>query len=137
MLRAARFGSTRAIILIIALSLLGLFRATAVDAAPDAVTWPTINLEIVASGFINPIDVVSANDGTGRLFVVERGGLIYVIENGVRVEDPFLDISDRVATCDECGLLGLAFPPGYAEKGYFFVNYTSVEDFDIAPRHRR
>ncbi len=122
-----------ATVLIAIFLMLGLYGATVTYAAPSAVTWPTIHLEPVASGFINPIDVVSANDGTGRLFVVERGGLVYIIENGERLETPFLDISDRVATCDECGLLGLAFPPGYAEKGYFFVNYTSLEANDVVP----
>jgi glucose/arabinose dehydrogenase len=104
-------------------------------AAPSTVThtvtWPDLRLEAVAGGLQNPIDLVSANDGTGRLFVIERGGQIYVIENGERLKTPFLDITKLVpdiSTCGECGLLGLAFPPDFAEKGYFFVDYTSATD---------
>ncbi len=108
--------------------ILNFFGTTNIYAATNAVTWPPIGLKPVASGFSNPIDVVSPNDGTDRLFVLERGGLIYIIENGIRLEEPFLNISDRVSTCSECGLLGLAFPPNFAANGYFFINYTSKTD---------
>lgn len=97
-------------------------------AAPTDVTWPIVRIQTLASGFDNPVNLLSAKDGTGRLFVVERGGKIYIVENGERVETPFLDIADRVTnpdSCGECGLLGLAFPTNFAEDGYFFVNYTS------------
>jgi glucose/arabinose dehydrogenase len=98
-------------------------------AAPAAVTWPAIRLELVADGFSNPIDVVSPNDGTNRLFVVERGGNIRIIQNGMPLDDKFLDIEDKVRTdCSECGLLGLAFPPDFAQNNYFFINYTSDEN---------
>ncbi|BCR05699.1 hypothetical protein DESUT3_27680 [Desulfuromonas versatilis] len=40
----------------------------------------------------------------------------------------FLDIADRVLAGGERGLLGLAFPPGFAQKGYFYVNYTRAGD---------
>ena len=130
---ARRMGwGSLATLLLAAFFMLDLFGATHVNAAPNAVTWPPIDLKPIADGFIGPIDVVGANDGTDRLFVLEKGGLVYIIENGVRLEDPFLDISDRVATCHECGLLGLAFPPTYAQDGYFFVNYTSKTDL-VAP----
>jgi glucose/arabinose dehydrogenase len=96
-----------------------------------ATRWPQIQLKLVANDFQDPIDVVSPKDGTDRLFVIERGGVIYIIENGEQLATPFLDLSDRVsniADCSECGLLGLAFPPDFAEKGYFFVDYTSATD---------
>jgi glucose/arabinose dehydrogenase len=95
---------------------------------PEAVSWPLLRFQSIANGFSSPIDVVSANDGTNRLFVLEQEGLIYIIENGVRLPTPFLDISDRLTICNECGLLGLAFPPNFAEEGYFFVDYTSKAD---------
>ena len=51
-----------------------------------------------------------------------------VIENGVLLEEPFLDVSSVMVDVnegfDERGLLGLAFHPNYNENGYFFVNYT-------------
>lgn len=100
-------------------------------AGTDAVTWPPINITKIAEDFDNPVNLTSANDGSGRIFVVESGGVIHIIENGVRLADPFLDISSRVSGCRECGLLGLAFPPDFAEQGYFLVNYTSSTD--VAP----
>lgn len=105
--------------------------ASTTYAAPTDVTWPIIRIQTLADGFDRPVNLVSAKDGTGRLFVVERGGSIYVIENGERLETPFLNIANRVTdpgACGECGLLGLAFPANFAEDGYFFVNYTSNEN---------
>jgi glucose/arabinose dehydrogenase len=75
--------------------------------------------------FALPVELVHANDGTNRLFVVQQRGIIYVFENtpGVSTRTVFLDISDRVSQSgSETGLLGLAFHP---DSGYFYVNYTS------------
>ena len=106
----------------------GFFAATTLDAAPNAANWPVIRLKLVGSDFSSPVGLVSPRDGSNRLFVVERSGLIHIIENGVRLPTPFLDITGQVSLCGECGLLGLAFPPDFAENGYFFVNYTSKND---------
>jgi glucose/arabinose dehydrogenase len=72
--------------------------------------------------------VTHAGDGTGRIFVVEQGGRIRVLDNGAVLADPFLDISAFVACCGEQGLLSAAFPPGFVSKGYFYVNYTRAAD---------
>ena len=98
-------------------------------ATPAAVFWPLLRFQSIANGFASPINLISPNDGTNRLFVLEQEGLIYIIENGVRLPTPFLDISDRLTRCLECWLLGIAFPPNFAEEGYFFVDYTSKADF--------
>ncbi len=77
------------------------------------------------SGFTRPIALRHAGDGSGRLFVVEQGGTIRVVENGAIVDLPFLDLSTVVDTGgNEQGLLGLAFHPDYANNGFFYVNYT-------------
>ncbi|MGH9204833.1 MAG: PQQ-dependent sugar dehydrogenase, partial [Vicinamibacterales bacterium] len=68
-------------------------------------------------------------DGSGRLFVVEQRGRIYVIENGRRLETPFLDLTSLVsATGYERGLLSIAFHSDYASNGLFFVDYTRQSD---------
>jgi glucose/arabinose dehydrogenase len=65
------------------------------------------------------------DDGSGRLFIIEKPGRIRVLENGQLLPVPFLDIDDRVNDdSNEMGLLGLAFHPNYSQNGYFFVNYT-------------
>src|SRR5688500_5300623 len=67
-----------------------------------------------------PVDLQAT--GSGRLFVLEKGGRIRIIENDQLLETPFLDITDRVGSNgNEQGLLGLAFHPGYQENGRFFV----------------
>ncbi|MEZ4674154.1 MAG: choice-of-anchor V domain-containing protein [Caldilineaceae bacterium] len=85
----------------------------------------TLGLELLVSGFNQPTDITHAGDT--RLFVTQKPGQIYIVENGARLPTPFLDISGRVTAGGgnaETGLLGLAFHPNYTANGYFFVNYT-------------
>ncbi|MBL8101865.1 MAG: PQQ-dependent sugar dehydrogenase [Anaerolineales bacterium] len=80
---------------------------------------------LIASGLTRPVDVQSAFDGSGRLFIIEKYGVIRIYENGQLLEQPFLNIDDRVNDRgNEMGLLGLAFHPNYEQNGYFYVNYT-------------
>ena len=95
---------------------------------PDEVT-PA--LELVAEGNLTaPVALAEAPDGSGRLFVADQPGRIWVImPDGTMREEPFLDIRDRVVELnpnyDERGLLGLAFHPGYESNGRFFVHYSA------------
>ncbi len=95
---------------------------------PVALTFPdpkNYAWRLVASGLTRPVDLQSAFDGSGRLFIIEKYGVIRVSENGQLQNEPFLDIADRVDDSrNEMGLLGLAFHPNYESNGYFFVNYT-------------
>ena len=79
-----------------------------------------IELQSVASGLTAPIDFVSANDGSGRMFIVNQSGQILVLKNGQVLGTPFLDVTSRLVTLmagyDERGLLGLAFHPGFADS---------------------
>ncbi len=93
-------------------------------------------LEPVASGLNRPLFVTSAPDGSGRLFVVEQGGTVRIIQGGALLPEIFLDIRDRVRAGGEQGLLGLVFHPRYAENGRLFVNYTAHNsDNTIAEFH--
>jgi glucose/arabinose dehydrogenase len=86
----------------------------------DDYEWRTL-----ASGLDRPVDIQSANDGSGRLFIIEKLGYIRIYENGQLTSKPFLDITDRVNDSgNEMGLLGLTFHPDFEQNGYFFVNYT-------------
>ncbi|KXK16004.1 MAG: glucose/sorbosone dehydrogenase-like protein [Chloroflexi bacterium OLB14] len=72
-----------------------------------------------------PVDVQSAFDGSGRLFIIEKYGAIRVYQNGQLLDEPFLNIDDRVDDwSNEMGLLGLAFHPNFEQNGFFYVNYT-------------
>ena len=73
-----------------------------------------------------------------RLFVLNQKGQIHIIKNGKTLNEPFLDISDRVhgslTPGSEEGMLGLAFHPEYKENGYFYVNYVDRNDTSIVSR---
>jgi len=96
--------------------------------APAPAGWPQISLSRVAGGFVQPVHVAHAGDGSERIFVVEQAGRIRILDNGVVLPSPFLDISAKLACCGEQGLLSVAFPPGFASKRYFYVNYTRNPD---------
>lgn len=87
-----------------------------------------ISFEPVLTGLSSPILVTHADDGSGRLFIVELGGVIKVLLDGATTPTTFLDISDRVLSGGEQGLLGLAFHPGFETNRRFFVNYTRRPD---------
>ena len=90
-----------------------------------AVQGPTsLTLQTVATGFTSPLDLQQPNDGSGRLFVVQQGGAIRIIQNGQALSQPFLDISAKIATGGEMGLLGLAFHPAFQTNRRFFINYV-------------
>lgn len=73
--------------------------------------------------------MTSARDGTNRLFIVQKGGLIRVVQPGSSTPTTFLNITSRVLSSgSEQGLLGLAFHPQYATNRRFFVYYTRQTD---------
>ena len=82
----------------------------------------TIRLQEVAQ-LSSPVFLASP-PGDRRLFVLEQVGRIRIIDNGELLPTAFLDITDRVGSGGERGLLGLAFHPRYASNGYLYVNYT-------------
>jgi len=94
----------------------------------SASSFPNANdyeWKLIASELRRPVDIQPANDGSGRLFIIEKQGDIRIYENGQLLDAPFLDITDRVnAGGNEMGLLGLAFHPDYEQNGFFYVNYT-------------
>ncbi|MCS6827273.1 MAG: PQQ-dependent sugar dehydrogenase [Caldilinea sp.] len=95
-----------------------------------------IALQEIASGFSEPVYVTHAGDGSGRLFVVEKAGLIKILQNGQTLSQPFLDIRDRVGNDGEAGLLSVAFPPDFAQSGYFFVYYNHKDKNLVPPDPR-
>lgn len=86
---------------------------------------PPIASQKVVTGLSKPLFVTAPPGDTNRIFIVEQGGKIKVAPLATyKVETtPFLTISGLLSG-NEQGLLGLAFHPGYATNGYFFVNYT-------------
>ena len=110
------------------------------EAAPDS---SAITLTLVANGFFRPVLLTNAGDDTGRLFILEQNGRIWIYLDGQILSDAFLDLTDRVSQSvtrgySELGLLGLAFPPDFAESGVFYVHYndrnnrTTLSQFNLS-----
>ena len=79
--------------------------------------------------FLNPTAIASPPGETNRIFIVEQAGRVAVITNlAAPTRTVFLDIASRVSGGgggDEQGLLGMAFHPGYATNGFFFLYFTA------------
>lgn len=86
--------------------------------------------------FEQPLDLQSPNDGTDRIFVVEKRGKIKVFSNDMEASEAtlFLDLGNGLSTTSEQGLLGLAFHPDYALNGFFYVYYTPNEGQSVVSR---
>ncbi len=83
-----------------------------------------LRLVTVARGFDAPVLVTTPAGAGSRLYVVEQGGLVRVLDRGSIRPQPFLDLRANVRAGGEQGLLGLAFAPDYAKSRQFVVNYT-------------
>jgi glucose/arabinose dehydrogenase len=97
---------------------------TCAGTAPPALKTTQI---IMPAQISNPLLLVSPPGDTHRMFVLARRGVIQIIKDGALLPDPFLDISDTVASGGgeaEPGLLGLAFDPAYATTGKFWLFYS-------------
>ncbi len=99
-------------------------------ASPPATPTPPpplqgLDAELVARGFDQPILVASA-PGTNALFVVEREGVVKVVEDGAVADTPLVDLRDQLLSRSiEQGLLGLAFHPDYGSNGRLYVYFTT------------
>ncbi len=85
-----------------------------------------ISLKLIANGLSQLAQITHADDESGRLFVVERTGAIYVITTGLMLT-PFLDLQSIVESASnwERGLFSVAFDPDYKTNGTFYVDYTA------------
>ena len=95
-----------------------------------------IRAQEIMAGFTNPVHV-TALPGDSRLFVVEQPGRIRVIKDGAVLTTPFLDATNKVqyAVGSERGLLSVAFDPGYATNGRFYIYYTGSFGDIVVDRH--
>jgi len=90
-----------------------------------------VNLEEVASGLTAPLGIAQPA-GDERIFIFEQPGLVKILEGGEVVDEPFIDIRNRIVDLipdfDERGLLGMAFHPDYANNGKFYLAYSGHLD---------
>ncbi len=109
---------------------------------PGAVDGTAYQWTVVANGFDIPVGLTYAPDGSGRVFVWQQNGMIWVVmPDGTVPFDPFIDISRLLNPIvfrggyTEEGLLGMAFHPDYANNGWFYLNYTDRNGDTVIVRY--
>ncbi|MDQ2823648.1 MAG: PQQ-dependent sugar dehydrogenase [Pseudomonadota bacterium] len=113
---------------------------TAGATANAAVVYGNTALSLAAVEVATAVSPVflTAPAGDARQFIVERAGRIRILQNGTLLTQPFLDISARVFTGGEGGLLSIAFDPRYAANGYVYLYYIdnsqniTIERFTVS-----
>lgn len=98
---------------------------------------PALVLTPFATGLAAPIFASAAPGEIGALFVIEQPGRVRLIQNGQLVSRAFLDITGLTSKGGEQGLLGLAFHPGYATNGRFYVDYTDAGGDTVIAEYQR
>ena len=105
---------------------------------PASGKMPVLALQAVATALSSPL-FLTAPSGDQRLFIVERGGKIRIVQDGSLLTTAFLDIHSSTTTDGERGLLSMAFDPQYASNGFFYVYFTdlngniAIERFSVSP----
>lgn len=87
-----------------------------------------VRMQRLSTGFSQPLGIAAIPDGTGRVIIVQKGGLARILNpaTGTIAAQPFLDVSAEVSTDSERGLLGLALAPDFVATGTFYVNLTNT-----------
>lgn len=98
-------------------------------------TDPGFTNEKIIGGFSAPVGFAYAPDG--RIFVWEKQGRVKIVKNGVLLATPFLDISTKVNSAGDRGLLGLALDPDYATNGYVYLGYVLETGGDVVSKATR
>ncbi len=85
----------------------------------------TPTLQALGTSFSNPLYVTAPPVDSQRIFVVEQGGRIRILRHDTLLAGSFLDLSSKISSGGERGLLSLAFHPLYATNGRFYVYFTN------------
>ena len=108
------------------------------QAEPDASAAQSGRIRLARVGrFAQPVAIAAPRGDRRRVFVVEQGGRIRVVRGGRTLRRPFLDVSRKVVSGGEQGLLGLAFAPDYARSRRFYVHYTNRSGDTRVVEYRR
>jgi glucose/arabinose dehydrogenase len=97
-------------------------------AAPLGAAEPALSLELVVGGLSDPLIIANAGDGSGRLFIGEQDGLVWIWDGNQLLSTPFLDVTAQSVSGGEQGLLGLAFDPDFEANGLLYVHYSAPDD---------
>ncbi len=92
---------------------------------PSGTGIQDITLKLFAEEFRKPLYLTNTGAGSRVVFVIEQAGRVFAVKGGTRIKEPFMDITDRVASGGEKGLLSITFHPEFKENGLIYANYTS------------
>ena len=118
------------LLVVFVVSSIFLFCFTGENHARAAVDFNPANIvfQQKTAGLTQPVFITNADDGSGRLFIVERAGRILILDNGILLPTPYLDIRSIVNSASgEQGLLALAFHPNYETNGQFYTVHTAQD----------
>lgn len=106
-------------------------------ASPPPATSNSLRLQTVTAVLSSPVFLTAPTGDVGRLFIVEQGGLIRILNSldGTPRATPFLDVAGLIVTGGERGLLGMAFDPNYAGNGRFYIYYTNTAGDIVIARY--
>jgi glucose/arabinose dehydrogenase len=92
----------------------------------------------VAVGLSQPLFLLGRGDGSNRVFIVEKGGQVEILNlaTGLLNPTPFLDVSSSISTAGEQGLLGMALSPDFATSGVFYVHVNNTNGDTEIRRYR-
>jgi hypothetical protein len=112
--------------------------ALACAALMGATAQAGLTTELVASGLTAPVFLTGAPNDESRLFVLERAGVIKIIQtsDGSVLPTPFLDFSSLVDTNGTRAANGFVFHPDYAGNGFLFVYYCDLQNQTVLARYR-
>jgi glucose/arabinose dehydrogenase len=98
--------------------------------------WAQESLELkpIAQGFEDTVALSSIPSEPSKIFVVERGGTVAIVENGKRAKRDLLNIEAILSPQENAGLSGVAFPPHYAQTKEVYVSYTDKQGDTIIGR---
>ncbi len=97
---------------------------------PKAAVKNNVQLVEIATGLTSPVSLKFPNDESGRLFIVDQKGLLWILNSNEKLlEEPFLNLTSHILSLnsgyDERGLLDMAFHPNFSENGKFYVYYSA------------
>jgi len=89
--------------------------------------------------FMMPVGMLQAPSDNSRWYILEQAGVVRVFDNDPNTQTTatFLDISTRVSSGGERGLLGMAFHPDYTSNAQVFISYTTTVNSQLVSRISR
>jgi glucose/arabinose dehydrogenase len=101
----------------------GLVAGSVAVSEPNSRPWPPGLVEVpVAGGWQQPVGLTFAEDG--RMFVWERSGKVWIVENDIKSPQPLIDLSEEVGNWRDYGMLGFALDPSFSSNGFIYLLYV-------------